>query len=423
MYVQAVSVKRSHTYLYTFLIVFLIFRPCSDYACTVFYMYKNGKVLGGSNEDWKDPNTRFWFYPASEGKHAWVKFGFSGGFPQAGMNDSGIFWDGTSNPWQGMPYSEENKQFYEGALMQKVMEESSSISEVTGIFDLYYCQDQYRGQYLVGGANGLSVIIDGDYYHHNDKSYQVLTNFHQSNPALGGHPCSRYNTATDMLENCDTLTEYYAGGVLSSTCQNGSFPTQYSLLFDPQLRQIYLFYYQNYEEYLLIKFDEFLSGDSASFNIPPLFSRVNLISPAHEEIVYSDSITLTWSGLPGSTYHVVLSDEKGNVKLERSIKFASDKHVGHYPLYFSLLLFPFILIFRRKLVKTFFLLLICMILLLSCKKQDEELVEDPRLVFTEVVKELEPATEYHWKLLMEPSSGVSLQTESVTYSFTTSDWM
>lgn len=386
-------------------------------------MIKDGKVLGGSNEDWKDPNTMFWFYPALEGKHAWIKFGFAGGFPQAGMNDSGIFWDGTSNPWQDMPYSEENKQFYEGALMQKVMKECSSISEVTGIFDIYYSQDQYRGQYLVGGADGRSVIIDGDYYHHNDGSYQVLTNFHQSNPELGGYPCSRYSTATEMLENCDTLTEYFAGSLLSATCQKGSFPTQYSLLFDPQMKQIYLFYYQNYEEYLLIKFDGSLSGgDTVSLKIPPLFSRVKLISPAQEEIIYTDSVSLTWSGLPGSTYNVVLSDGKGNVQLEKSITIATGKHAKYSPLYLSLVLFPFILIFRRKIIRTFISILICLMIFLSCKKENEVFDEDPRLVFTEVMKELKPGTEYRWKLIMEPACGVSLKTESVTYSFTTSDW-
>ena len=41
--------------------------PC--YACTIFYVYRNGIILAGNNEYWKDPNTRMWFYSAEENKH------------------------------------------------------------------------------------------------------------------------------------------------------------------------------------------------------------------------------------------------------------------------------------------------------------------------------------------------------------------
>ncbi len=412
------SVKRLHTYLVSVLVILMALQPASSDACTVFYIYKNGKILGGANEDWKDPNTRMWFYPASEKNHGWVKFGFSSGFPQAGMNDSGIFWDGTSNPWQDMPEAEEYKQLYDGPLMQKVMEECLDIPDAKHIFDNYYCQDQYRGQYLIGGPCGHSIIIDGDYYHENHQSYQVLTNFHQSNPDLGGYPCWRYSTATEKLEGCSSLTEYFAGGILSATHQEGNYPTQYSLIFDPVKKWIYLFNFHNFEEFLLIKLDEVLQADSCSYAIPPLFSRMNMIAPSNGDTVQPDSVILKWRGLPGSTYHVLLFDEKGRILVDASVTSGHERQNTNAHYYLAALMFPLIF-FRRKIIQSSLLISVCLLLCLSCKKEDELIVEDPEVLFTEVISDLEPNMTYRWKLVMEPFSDSPFQTESVEYSFTT----
>ena len=95
--------------------------------CTVIHAAEGDVVLGGSNEDWKDPLTRFWIIPAEAGKYGWIKFGFAGGFPQAGMNDAGLFWDATGSPYLAMPLSEAQKKSYDGPLMVKVMEEAGSV--------------------------------------------------------------------------------------------------------------------------------------------------------------------------------------------------------------------------------------------------------------------------------------------------------
>jgi len=411
--------KRLYQYLLPVLVMLLSCSVSSSYACTVFYICKDGKVMGGSNEDWKDPNTMMWFYPATEENHAWVKFGFKSGFPQAGMNDSGIFWDATSNPWQGMPYAEEHKELYAGALMQKVMEECNDIPEVIDIFDNFYCQDQYRGQYLIGGSEEKSLIVDGDYYHHNEGSYQVLTNFHQSNPELGGYPCWRYTEAVDMLDNCSGLTEYFIGSVLSATHQDGKYPTQYSLIFDPVERQIYLFYFHNFEEYLLLDLDDISSSDSSSYAIPPLFSRFKMISPAHGEVIHADSVMLEWFGLPGSTYHITLADDTDRVLLDKSLANRLKNSKGGKLLYLAAFMLPVVLMLRRRKVKSFILILVCFVLFLSCKKEDEVIPVDPRVMFTEIIRELSPSTEYTWKLTMEASGDSPFQTESVEFKFST----
>ena len=92
-------------------------------SCTVIYAAREGVVYAGANEDWSDPKTRFWIHPPEQGKYGWIRFGFEGGFPQAGMNECGLFWDATSGPWLDMPISEASKTKLSTPIMQKIIEE------------------------------------------------------------------------------------------------------------------------------------------------------------------------------------------------------------------------------------------------------------------------------------------------------------
>lgn len=57
-------------------------------------MVANGKiVLAGNNEDWRNPKTKIWFIPASNGEYGRVCVGFDDMSAQGGMNDQGLFID------------------------------------------------------------------------------------------------------------------------------------------------------------------------------------------------------------------------------------------------------------------------------------------------------------------------------------------
>ena len=218
-----------------------------------FYATDGNTILGGNNEDWSDSKTKIWFFPPEEGKHGWVKFGFAGGFPQGGLNDHGLFWDGTGCAYLEMPYSETNKEKYYGPLMEKVIEEYASVPEALIVFENYYCDDQYKTQYLIGDTTGASMIVEGDSIIMKNGDYQVATNFYHSHPELGGYPSSRYETAVSILENSSEISLQLFGSILSSTHQEGSYPTQYSNIYDLKRKVIYLFHFRNFEEFVIVK--------------------------------------------------------------------------------------------------------------------------------------------------------------------------
>jgi hypothetical protein len=404
---------------------FSMFSILNSAGCTVFYVSKEGVVYAGNNEDWKDPNCRMWFYPAEENKHGWVKFGWAGGFPQGGMNDRGVFWDATAGPYLGMPVSEANKSKYSGPLMQKVIEECANIGEALVIFNQYYCDDQYKAQYLVGDSTGYSVIVEGDSILHNKFSFQILTNFIQSHPDLGGYPCWRYNAAYNLLINNNELTPYFIGTVLASTHQEGAYPTQYSNIYDLKKCLVYLFYFHNYEEYITINLDQELKKGYRYYDIPELFSRITSLHPENGTIINSNSVTITWRGFADSYYELIYTTDPDFTDTESISKSTIQiTHAGFSNLFFLLLSFFLLIIqigFRSKRIG--FFLMICFFPLFlnsKCQKDINPPDGDNLSEIKETIWNLEPNTTYYWKIRAHTGYTDDFLSESLTFHFKTS---
>jgi len=119
-----------------------------------------GHVLAGNNEDFIDPNTYIWFLSAEEDKFGRVYVGFNTVLPQGGMNEKGLFFDCASVPARiGRYYNK--KEVYKGSLMERAMENCSTVDEVIALFDIYD-RSYMTYQILFADKNGNSVIIETD---------------------------------------------------------------------------------------------------------------------------------------------------------------------------------------------------------------------------------------------------------------------
>jgi len=208
------------------------------------------------------------------------------------------------------------------------------------------------------------------------------------------------------------------GTVLAATHQEGKYPTQYSLIFDPQQDMIYLFYYHNYDEFLLIDLTDELAKDTLSYSIPPIFSRIKMIGPENGAEIVSDSVVLKWRGLPGSSYDLVLSDGKG-FQLQKAITAETPLHDPvRTPVNLIALLLPGVFLIRRRKVSFFLLLLISAMILVSCNKSEDDVpAPDPTVLMSEVVYGLEANKTYYWKIIATPQDSKGFSTVSLTYSF------
>ena len=407
--------------VFSVLISIVLFSMKSN-SCTIFYVTDGNIIYAGNNEDWKDNYTKMWFYPSEDNKYGWIKFGFGSGFPQGGMNEQGLFWDGTSNSYLAMPISEANKEKYPGPLMQKIIEECATIQEVREIFEEYYCEDQYRAQYLVGDSAYNSIIVEGDNIISMQGNYLLLTNFYHSNPDLGGYPCWRYDTADEMISNNNNLTSYFIGSVLEATHQDGNYPTQYSNIYDLRNCQIYLFHFHNYEEFIKIDLKEELNKGYRSFDIPDLFSKVRLLSPANDENIASSSVTFSWEGLPGNSYEVIYSTDAGFTENNsKCLTYISSDPTNNSSFIYSLfgLLFIIPWIKRKKLIFPSVMILFAVLFIPQCKKNDIPTQEVQVVEMSETVSNLLPGTTYYWKIKAHNKTQDDFYSETLTRYFNT----
>jgi penicillin V acylase-like amidase (Ntn superfamily) len=121
----------------TITLVFLLFISAgSALACTMVMVAKGDVMLAGNNEDWNDPDTKMWIYPATKDKYGRICFGFGNGFTQGGMNDQGLFIDGNAlspTGWKPVP----GKPYFQGNLMDHILEHCATVDEAIAFFKKY----------------------------------------------------------------------------------------------------------------------------------------------------------------------------------------------------------------------------------------------------------------------------------------------
>jgi len=403
-----------------FLMLSLVFASTELYSCTIFYIVKDNKIFAGNNEDWEDPYSKMWFYPPENNKHGWIKFGWGSGFPQGGMNDQGLFWDASAGAYLAMPLSEADKEKYPGPLMQKVIEECANVEDALEIFAEYYCKDQYKAQYLVGDSLANSIIVEGDNIITMDSNWQVLTNFYHSHPDLGGYPCWRHETATNMLSSVNELSPYVIGSVLDATHQEGRYPTQYSNIYDLKNCDMYLFYYHNYEEFIKIDLIAELNKGYRSFAIPGLFSRVKLIGPVDGETFTSTSVKFRWEGIPGNSYEVIYSTDPEFAEINsKCLTYMCSDLASHSCFIYFLpglfLIIPWIK--RKRIIYSSIIIMFVALFTYQCKKEETPTPEVQVEEMTETISDLLPNTTYYWKIRAHPKDQDDFRSETVTRCF------
>ncbi len=276
--------------------MFIFLINYSGFACTFFMSTLNGKTWFGNNEDFMDADTNIWFFPPEAGKYGRLYFGYNNGFPQGGMNDHGLCFDGASTPPSNLKFSG-NKKLYDRPLMDKIMEECATVEEVLKVVDEYAFQDlATQGQLMVVDRKGDAVIIGGPGKNGEDVdiirkqgSFMVCTNFFPNNRNKGGYPCDRFEMATEKLnDNSDPNVENFRSILnlvhVENPSGSGVF-TVYSNIFDLNNNEIYVYFFHNFAEVVKLKFeDEFKKGAHA-YKIRDLFPESKLPLKALNDFV------------------------------------------------------------------------------------------------------------------------------------------
>jgi choloylglycine hydrolase len=279
-------------------------------ACTTFQSYDIEDVLIGSNMDWsKNFDNYIHFFPEEEGKFGRVIFEFPFPLvdypdwicPKQGMNDQGLHMNVHLAPYlnpgnsSGKPFFESSDpDYYQIGIHAYCLAKCATVAEVIDIYDQYNLYYMSEAMAFFVDINGDSVIIEGDDIIYKEGDFQVITNYYQSHPEVGGYPCWRYDKAVSMLENMTELSvDYFA-----SICDETHVPTTiFSNVYDLIDENFFIYYNNDFTNYLEFDLSEELAKGKRRILLGTLFDFEENEAP-HK----SDDPEGPTSGLPKVDY-------------------------------------------------------------------------------------------------------------------------
>ena len=429
---------KSHVLRSLILIQTVLLASITVEASTAFMAAKGKKVLAGRNGDWGNLNIRMRVLPASEGKYGRIYLGAEGGQGvgtfnnTTGMNDQGL-WYGATSLYDGeaLPVRNDIRNYYNKPtlnvdLVQRVMEVCSTVDEVIEYFTKYY-YPVWNGHDLFVDRNGNSVIIEfGEkdvVFVRRRGDHQVITNFPNADTLNARwYNCYRYKMADRMLAEAQNISTDLFRSVCDAVHLRGKNPTSLSTVYDVTTGGLYVYYFHNYEEVLVFNvYDELAKGEKY-YVLPDYFRQTKANYPKKGESVSPSSVTFSWNG-NAQGYDLYYSTDPSSLGAIPVRACASVSPVQS-SAGFSILCIGVLVLGvgsqRGKRVLVFLIGVVMISAFVSCTL--ETVVESPfapsSIEHHLTVKNLQPNTQYYWKVVAQEPGDVRSQSSVQTFRTT-----
>jgi hypothetical protein len=273
-------------------------------SCLNFKIKNDDGVFFGNNEDHAFtqisdtfitfvPNGSKW-YDGTKLKYGAVIVGYANksgvSWFQGGMNEKGLAFDSTSVPYTQPNLHNEREPYLVPEIFQ--CETISEVIEYKSNHSVYQQEGSIQSMYL--DKTGESVIfnigLEGEFnFFRNNDTFQLASNFYYNDP-LRGNPNSdairRYNAAEEKLKDIDvndTISIESIINVLDAAHFEGPLiNTLYSNIFDVKNGDIYLDYFHQFEEVVILNLEEELAKGWHAYRISDLFTQ-ELVDKARNE--------------------------------------------------------------------------------------------------------------------------------------------
>lgn len=279
-------------------------------TCSVFTVYDGKLALAGDSEDWIDPNTQVWFVPKGTKTFGVVYFGFGTGeyppgglqlrapkkpltqggiiemdptdaygFPQAGMNEEGLFFGGAATDVLSPETRRNGKPPFIGFFADHVLRHCRTVPEALAIIRKYDI-GLPQGQLLFGDRFGGSAIVEaGNTIIERSGRFQVITNFRISAVPKDSITCDRFRRLSATLAVDKPLTIDFARDAIASVAVppvSDSLAkrrpgTQYSVVFDMTHGVAHLYNRAQFDRDVQIDVKKEIAKGSAAKRIGDLF--------------------------------------------------------------------------------------------------------------------------------------------------------
>jgi len=325
------SAKRwASVFVPVFSLMFLSVRPV--FPCTMVMAAKNGVVLAGNNEDWKNPKTRYTVVPASPGCFGCIHFGFDDGGPQGGLNERGLFIDGNAVAPTGWKV-ETGKSPISRNVMLDILQTCATVADVRAYFEKFNVFPLGQARFPVADREGHSMVVEYAQgrvrFVTEPEWFQVSTNFLRTDHPGTEVPCNRFRIAMKILAAADRLDVSLIRSVLSATHQEGDYPTVYSNIYDLKAGLVTIYHFHNFEEAVTLNLAEELKKGARTVELASLFQ----VQPHVAKVFLDQQVQPTYPVLV-ETY-----EAKGAAaalaryeQMRREVRWVSRYDIGEEPI-------------------------------------------------------------------------------------------
>lgn len=249
-------------------------------ACSMFKVTQGSKTLVGNNEDYWNPNTRIWFEQGEATKFGAMYVGFDNFYPQGGMNEAGLVFDGFAMDFLAVTDTSGKVALVSAderySFTKNILQTCSKVSEVKE-FLLKYKLELYQSSMLFFvDKSGDYLIVEGDsLILGNDPTY-IQSNFYPS--------CTKKeeNVKIDfyqkgrkyLTENKADTSLAYCTNMMNAMHQDWAVGgTLYSTIYDLETGTISLYYHSDFDTVVTFDLKEELEKGNRSIKIPELFPK------------------------------------------------------------------------------------------------------------------------------------------------------
>lgn len=235
-------------------------------------MYKvthEGKTIVGNNEDWFSPNSQIWFIPSDGEKYGVMHVGFINGFPQGGINEAGLMFDGFAMPYLAVNNTEGKTKVPLGEAITYAMQHFANVEAVKKYLLSIDLSDLATGMVVFVDKKGDYLIVEGDELIIGKETEQIFSNFYPSQEEAQNVSIPFYQNGLAFVNTSEGESSFsYCSAVMDNMKQN---ITQYSTIYDLETLTIRVYYFQNLEDYQEIDLKEKLKKGKHKLSIPDLF--------------------------------------------------------------------------------------------------------------------------------------------------------
>jgi len=264
---------------FTLLLTFLLSSASlNSFACSMCKVTMNGRTYLGSNEDsWRLGST-IWFENKTFGSYGAVYVGYNDGFPQGGMNEAGVAFDGLKIYPKAVQLDPSKKTVTNPtAFVKEIMQTCQTVEDVKKYASLFNRQPFNSSVLMFSDKSGKYLVIEPDTMIIGNDNKYIIANFCPSSTGDNQKVTfARYERGNVFLRDHINDTDSNSCVALTDTmheCRNKiGDGTMYSFVADLENGDFTLFFYHDFKNSKNFNLKTELAKGDQKFKMLDIFS-------------------------------------------------------------------------------------------------------------------------------------------------------